>query len=77
MCNFASLIFLTTAHWQTPGWRMTFEQCCLLPHISIFNGPRSIFELRTNYISYLPAPCISDGKIVHVAEINTYPFSLC
>ena len=60
-CNFASLIFLTidaTAQWQTPGWRMTLEQCCLLPRITIFNGPRCIFGLRTNYNSYLPEPCI-------------------
>jgi hypothetical protein len=36
---------------------MTLEQCCHLPHITIINGPRCIFELRTNYNSYLPAPC--------------------
>jgi hypothetical protein len=27
-------------------------------HITTFNGPRCIFELRTNYNSYLPAPCM-------------------
>ena len=59
-CNFASLIFLTadaTAQWQTPGWRMILEQCCLLPHITVFSGPRCIFDLRTNYNPYLPEPC--------------------
>jgi hypothetical protein len=35
---------------------MTLEQCFHLPHITTFNGPRCIFELRTNYNSYLPAP---------------------
>jgi hypothetical protein len=27
-----------------------------LPRITTFNGPRCIFELRTNYNLYLPAP---------------------
>ena len=34
---------------------MTLEQCFHLPHITAFNGPHCIFELRTNYNSYLPA----------------------
>ena len=37
---------------------MTLEQCFQLPHITTFNGSRCIFELRTNYNSYLPAPRI-------------------
>ena len=60
-CTFASLIFLTTdkiAQQQTTGRWMPLEQYFHLPHITTFNGPRCIFELRTNYNSYLPAPCI-------------------
>jgi len=38
---------------------MTLEQRFHLPHISTFNGPHCIFELQTNYNSYLPAPPIS------------------
>jgi hypothetical protein len=37
---------------------MTLKQCFHLPHITAFNGPRCIFELRTNYNSYLPLPHI-------------------
>jgi hypothetical protein len=37
---------------------MTLEQCFHLPHINNFNGPHCIFELQTNYNSYLPVPHI-------------------
>ena len=47
---------------------MTLGQCLHLPHITTFNGPRCIFELRTNYNSYLPAPRILfDEKYLSVA----------
>jgi hypothetical protein len=58
-CSFTSLLFLTTdktAQLQTPGGRLTLEWCFHLPHITTFNRPCCIFELRTNYNSYLPAP---------------------
>ena len=48
---------LTKLQQKTPGRWVILEQCFHLPHITTFNGPRCIFELLTNYNSYLPAPC--------------------
>ena len=70
-CTFALLIFLTTdktVQEQTPGRWMTLVQCFHLAYITTFSGPRCIFELRTNYNSYLPAP----RTLWHTAEKQNY-----
>ena len=52
---------------------MTLEWCFHLPHITTFNGPRCIFELRTNYNSYLPVPCVYIYiYIYHIVAVEVY-----
>jgi hypothetical protein len=56
---------------------MTLEQCFHLPHTTTFNGPRCIFELRTNYNSYLPVPCTFKANLgFHSREFPVTPILL-
>ena len=61
---FHTNVYLHFAHvphnWQNcAGQWVTLQQCFHLPHITTLNRPRCIFELRTNFNSYLPVPRIS------------------
>ena len=50
----------------------------VLPHITTFIGPCCIFELWTNYNSYLPAPCILPltAYLVHKAFYSPLPVTV-